>query len=108
MGLLFSYGARLNVESVHRLRRILSVSAPTVFDGIEQVYAVNFLTGARYYTGIDEISIGNPGPIVVDSVIFFRNTPLEEDGLALRKSDNNAAIFSMMSSDVKSIFPTVQ
>jgi hypothetical protein len=47
--------------------------APAVFDGIEPCLCrESGFKGDVCYTGIDERSIGKPGPIVDESVIFLR------------------------------------
>ena len=58
-------------ESVHRLRRKLSFTHLRSSTASNQVYAVKSLNGMIYYTGIEAISIGNPGPIVVDNGNFL-------------------------------------
>ena len=63
----------MNLESIRRLRRILSLSTPAVFDGKDSSPCREIRNkGDVFYTGIAEISIGNPGPIVEESVIFFK------------------------------------
>lgn len=84
-------------------------SAPAVFDGIEPCLCrESGLKGDICYTGIVAISIGNPGPIVVENDIFLKYTPFDEAGFALRKSAINAEMFANKSSALKSALPTEQ
>ncbi len=58
--------------------------------------------------GMDDGSIGIPGPMVEDKVIFLIYMPLDEAGLAFLRSAIRAATFSIISSAEKSTFPTEQ
>ena len=63
----------MDIESIRRLRRTLSFSTPAVFDGKDSSPCREIrIKGEIFYTGIAEISIGKPGPIVDESVIFFK------------------------------------
>ncbi len=52
---------------------------------------------------IDDKSICRPGPIVLESVIFWRYTPLDVAGLAFFRSATSASIFCLIASAVKPI-----
>ena len=82
--------------------------APAVFDdtgiSIPRYFKTRFFN--QYcQTSREAASMDKPGPIVVDSVIFCRYTPLAEAGLAFFRSSSNASRFSLILSPSNPTWP---